>query len=67
VVGGGLVAIGEPLLGPLREAVERHTLGPALRGVEVRVSQLGEDAEVRGAVLLALQQSETYYRVVFRA
>jgi glucokinase-like ROK family protein len=67
VVGGGLAAIGEPLLAPLRAAVARYALGPALRGVEIRASQLGPDAEVRGAVLLALQQSETYYRVVFRA
>ena len=42
-------------------------LGPALKSTEIRVSSLGADAEVRGAVLLALQQSETYYRVVFRA
>ncbi|WP_432987301.1 ROK family protein [Dactylosporangium sp. CA-233914] len=67
VVGGGLAAIGDPLLGPLRAAAARHTLAPALRGVEIRASKLGPDAEVRGAVLLALQHSETYYRVVFRA
>jgi glucokinase-like ROK family protein len=67
VLGGGLAPIGEPLLRPLREAVERHALAPALRGVELRVSELGPDAEVRGAVLLALQHSETYYRIVFRA
>jgi glucokinase-like ROK family protein len=66
VVGGGLAEIGDPLLVPLREAVAEHALGPALRGVEIRVSQLGDSAEVRGAVLLALQHSETYYRVVFR-
>ncbi|MGI5244431.1 ROK family protein [Dactylosporangium sp. CA-139066] len=67
VVGGGLAAIGDLLLDPLRAAVERHALAPALRGVEIRASMLGPDAEVRGAVLLALQHSETYYRVVFRA
>jgi hypothetical protein len=67
VIGGGLMPIGEPLLKPLREALEEHTLAPALRGLEVRESELGPDAEVRGAVLLALQHSETYYRVVFRA
>lgn len=67
VVGGGLASIGEPLLEPLRAAVRRNALAPALRGTDIRVSQLGADAEVRGAVLLALQQSETYYRVVFRA
>ncbi|MEV6928575.1 ROK family transcriptional regulator [Dactylosporangium sp. NPDC051485] len=67
VVGGGLAAIGDLLLDPLRAAAARHSLAPALRGVEIRASVLGPDAEVRGAVLLALQHSETYYRVVFRA
>ncbi|WP_432836623.1 ROK family protein [Dactylosporangium sp. CA-092794] len=67
VVGGGLAAIGDLLLEPLRAAAARHALAPALRGVEIRASVLGPDAEVRGAVLLALQHSETYYRVVFRA
>lgn len=67
VLGGGLAEIGEPLLAPLRRAAAEHTLAPALRGVEIRGSQLGADAELRGAVLLALQHSETYYRVVFRA
>ncbi len=67
VLGGGLSEIGEPLLEPLRRAVAERSLGPALRGVTIRRSQLGADAELRGAVLLALQHSETYYRVVFRA
>lgn len=67
VLGGGLAPIGAALLEPLRAAVRRHALAPALRGVEIRASQLGPDAEVRGAVLLALQHSQTYYRVVFRA
>ncbi|GAB3873232.1 hypothetical protein GCM10027610_140050 [Dactylosporangium cerinum] len=67
MVGGGLAPIGDLLLDPLRAAVARHALAPALRGVEIRASVLGPDAEVRGAVLLALQHSETYYRVVFRA
>jgi len=62
-----LFVITEPLLKPLREALERHTLAPALQALEIRESELGPDAEVRGAVLLALQHSETYYRVVFRA
>ena len=67
VLGGGLAAIGEPLLGPLRAAAAECGLGPALRGVEICRSKLGADAELRGAVLLALQHSETYYRIVFRA
>ena len=41
--------------------------GPGGYVCAIKASQLGPDAEVRGAVLLALQHSETYYRVVFRA
>jgi predicted NBD/HSP70 family sugar kinase len=67
VFGGGLTAIADLLLPHLREAAAEYALGPAQRDVEIRVSKLGADAEVRGAVLLALQHSETYYRVVFRA
>jgi glucokinase-like ROK family protein len=66
IIGGGLAAIGEALLAPLRAAVNDFALGPALRAVEIRVSALGADAEVRGAVLLARQRSETFYRVVFQ-
>jgi predicted NBD/HSP70 family sugar kinase len=67
VFGGGLIAIADLLLPHIEAGARRHSLGPALQGTEIRVSKLGPDAEVRGAVLLALQQSETYYRVVFRA
>ncbi|MBX7266605.1 ROK family transcriptional regulator [Micromonospora sp. Llam7] len=67
VLGGGLAAISDLLLPHLRDAATEYALGAARRGVEIQVSKLGRDAEVRGAVLLALQHSETYYRVVFRA
>jgi predicted NBD/HSP70 family sugar kinase len=67
VLGGGLSAISDLLLPHLRKSASEYALGPAQRAVEIRVSELGPDAEVRGAVLLALQHSETYYRVVFRA
>jgi glucokinase-like ROK family protein len=68
IVTGGLVDVGEPIMKPLRKALEENALPQALEKlVDVRVSQLGADAPVRGAVLLARQQSETYYRVVFRA
>jgi len=66
VVAGGLVGAGEPLLGPLREAVAEHALPESRRRVEVRTWALGQDAKVRGAVLVALQHSETYYRVIFQ-
>ena len=65
VFGGGLAAISDLLLPHMTQMAGEFTLGPA--ATEIRVSQLGPDAEVRGAVLLALQQSETFYRVVFRA
>jgi glucokinase len=67
VFGGGLIAIADLLMPHITSAAGQFALGPAQRGTEIRVSALGADAEVRGAVLLALQQSETYYRVVFRA
>lgn len=67
VVGGGLARAGDPLLGMLREAVEQLALPQASSRVEIRVSSLGDDARVRGAVLLALQYSEQYYRVIFQS
>lgn len=66
VVGGGLAEAGEYLLGPLRDALHHGALEQSGRSVEVRASLLGQMAETRGAVLLALQSSETYYRVVFQ-
>jgi len=66
VIGGGVAAAGEALLGPLRESVRVCVLPHAQTDLEVVASQLGDDAEVRGAVILALQYSETYYRVIFQ-
>jgi predicted NBD/HSP70 family sugar kinase len=66
VIAGGLTASGEALLGPLRQAADRHVLPQVRERVDIRMSELGADAEVRGAVLLARQYSETYYRVVFQ-
>lgn len=66
VLGGGMVAAGDVLLQPLRDAVAAHALPQVGEAVELRMSLLGADAEVRGAVLLAMQYSETYYRLVFQ-
>jgi len=66
VVAGGLAELGEFLLEPLRSTLEEMAVAPSAQPLDVRVSQLGQDAEIRGAVFLALQQSETYYRVVFQ-
>jgi predicted NBD/HSP70 family sugar kinase len=66
VVAGDLGAAGEPLIGPLRDAVRELALPQAGDRVEIKASALGPDSEARGAVLLALQYSETYFRVVFQ-
>jgi predicted NBD/HSP70 family sugar kinase len=66
VLAGGMVAAGEPLLSPLLAATSEHVLPQVGARVDIRRSELGADAEVRGAVLLAMQFSETYYRVVFQ-
>lgn len=67
VVGGGLAQAGETLLGPLRATLARDALPQSYGDVDVRQSELGQGAEARGAVLLALQSSETYYRVIFQS
>jgi len=67
VIGGGLAEAGEPLIGSLRETVQELALPQAARRVAITTSALGQDAEPRGAVLLALQYSETYFRVVFQS
>lgn len=54
VVGGELAAAGEALLEPLRAALPEHTLPTAGGPVEIRPAVLDSQAEVRGAVALAL-------------
>lgn len=66
VVGGGLAGAGEALLQPLIRTVLAEALPQAADRVSVRTWALGQDAKVRGAVLLALQRSESYYRVIFQ-
>jgi glucokinase len=58
VVGGGFAAAGELVLQPAREVVAREALSPA--GAEVRIVQaeLGAEAGLIGAVLLALDALE---------
>lgn len=66
IVGGGLAGIGEALLEPLRSVALAESLFPMVERVQIRPALLGRDAEVRGALLLALQESESSYRVVFQ-
>lgn len=65
VVAGGVANAGEPLLGPLRDAVMENALSHNVEGLRIAPWKLGRDAGVSGAVLVALQASETYYRVMF--
>jgi predicted NBD/HSP70 family sugar kinase len=58
VVGGDLSATGELLVGPLREGVMRAALPAASRDLDVVAGELGERANVLGALALAIAQSE---------
>lgn len=57
VVGGELAETGEALLGPLREAVRRRVLLNQIAPLEVVPAQLGQQAEVLGAIVLAVESS----------
>jgi glucokinase len=54
VVGGGIMAAGEILLGVAREEAGRRALRPPWREVEVVAAKLGNDAGVLGAAALVL-------------
>jgi predicted NBD/HSP70 family sugar kinase len=58
VVGGELAETGEILAGPLRDAVRRHLVPNTIAPVEVVLSELGPQAEVMGALALALQSTD---------
>jgi predicted NBD/HSP70 family sugar kinase len=53
VIGGELSAAGDVLLDPIRTAIARHAIRPAADDVRVLVSELGERAEVLGALIHA--------------
>lgn len=54
VLGGGLAALGDRLLLPVREGVGRHANSVAARSVEITLAALGQDAGVVGAAALAM-------------
>jgi predicted NBD/HSP70 family sugar kinase/biotin operon repressor len=58
VVGGELSEAGEPLLRAIRETVERHALPAAADGVRVVSGELGERAELLGALRLAITNAD---------
>jgi len=56
VVGGGVLALGDMLLAPAREAARREALG-ASKAVEIVPARFGPTACLIGAGLAGLQQS----------
>jgi predicted NBD/HSP70 family sugar kinase/biotin operon repressor len=67
VVGGDLAAAGDLLLEPLRDVVRRHAIQAAADTVEIGVSELGERAEVLGALALAVAENSTQSAVLATA
>lgn len=57
VVGGGVSAAGELLLGPARETAAAYTLDGVGTATEIRVARHGPRAGVRGAAMLAGQEA----------
>jgi glucokinase len=53
VIGGGVMAAGELILGPIREEARRATVGPSYESCQIVPAQLGQDAGIIGAALLA--------------
>ena len=58
VVGGDLSESGDLLLDPMREAVSRYAIAPAAADAKLVAGELGERAQVLGALALAILQSE---------
>ena len=53
LVGGGVSAAGELLVGPARTEFESRALPPIVKRTEVRLAQFGSDAGLLGAAILA--------------
>ena len=58
VIGGGVSAAGELLLGPAREVAGRYTLPGVGTETTIRLARRGPEAGVVGAALIAVQESE---------
>src|SRR4051794_7943063 len=59
VVGGELAAAGDPLLGGVREAIDRRAQPAAAAAVRVVAGVLGERAELVGALALVIGDTES--------
>jgi predicted NBD/HSP70 family sugar kinase len=58
VVGGDLAVAGEPFLAAIRQVIDRRALPAAARAVDVRPAELGNRAEVLGALALVIGNTE---------
>ncbi len=58
VVGGGVSAAGELLLAPARDVMLERALSPGREYVRVEQAQLGENASMIGAAMLAREEAE---------
>jgi predicted NBD/HSP70 family sugar kinase len=58
VVGGELAGTGDLLLEPLRDAVRRYALPAAAEAVTIVAGELGDRAEMLGALVLVVGQSD---------
>lgn len=57
VLGGGLVeAIGKPYVDIVRDAIRREAFPESLRSIRVEASELGDDAGIVGAGIMALEE-----------
>ncbi|MBI2847671.1 MAG: ROK family protein [Chloroflexi bacterium] len=57
VIGGGLVKMGDLLLGPARRVVRERAFPLLVRAVRIVTARLGDDTGVFGAAVFAYQQS----------
>jgi glucokinase len=57
VIGGGVVAAGDALLGPTVEHTRRRAFGPSFEACRISVAQLGASSGVVGAALLARDEA----------
>jgi predicted NBD/HSP70 family sugar kinase len=58
IVGGSIGAAGDLLLEPVRDAIDRYAISTAARDVDVAPGELGDRAELLGAVARALQDAD---------
>jgi glucokinase len=53
VLGGGVMAAGDLIMKPIREAVQQATVAPAFQCVRIVPAELGQEAGIIGAAFLA--------------